>query len=67
MNVSTAQRNSMPKGVSMIWVGTLVPYSTLSIKGGKRDVRIRIEQGHNTGFAGEDITVRSLWEGGSGG
>ena len=67
MNVSTAQRGSMTNGATMVRVGTLIPYSVLPAKGGEGDVRIRNEQLHNHGFAGEDISARSLWEGGSGG
>ena len=57
----------MTNGPSRVYVGTIVPYSMLSVKGGERDVRIRVEQLHNMGFAGEGITVLGLWEGGSGG
>jgi len=57
----------MTKAASAAWVGTIVPCFVLSAKGGEGDVRIRNEQLHNHGFAGEDISARSLWEGGSGG
>ena len=67
MNVSTAQRGSMTKAAFMARVGTIVPYFVLPAKGGEGDVRIRNEQLHTLGFAGEGISARSLWEGGSGG
>jgi len=67
MNVSTVQRGSMTKQATMAWVGTFVPYSVLPTKGGEGDVRIRNEQLHTLGFAGEGISARSLWEGGFGG
>ena len=67
MDVSTAQRGLVIESASPVYVGTIVPYSVLSVKGGERDVRIRVEQLHIPGFAGEGITAPSLWEGGSGG
>ena len=66
MNVSTSLGNVMTRGTSMIWVGTIIPYFALPMKGGERDVRV-VAPSNNGEFAGEDITVRSLWGGGSGG
>lgn len=67
MRVSTAHRGLMTRGPSMVQVGTIVPFAVLSMKGGERDVRIRVELLHTMGCIGEDITVLSPWEGGSGG
>ncbi len=67
MRMSTTQRSSMTKQAPA-WVGIFVPYSVLSAQGGDGDVRNRNEQLHDhIGFAGEGISVRSLWGGESGG
>ena len=51
----------MTKQATMAWVGTFVPYSVLPTKGGEGDVRIRNEQLHTLGFAGEGIHA-GAWE-----
>jgi hypothetical protein len=67
MRMSTTQGSSMTKQATTAWVGTFVPYSVLSTKGGDGDVRNRNEQLQPIGFAGEGISARSLWGGESGG